>query len=58
MDENGNRRVDYESLKLPVIDRELPKVGWITFRSGFTEEEVRDIGAALRKVALHYAAQR
>ena len=58
VDENGNRRVDYESLELPVIDRELPKVGWITFRSGFTEEEVRDIGAALRKVALHYAAQR
>ena len=58
VDENGNRRVDYESLKLPVIDRELPKVGWITFRSGFTEEEVRDIGTAMRKVALHYAAQR
>ena len=58
VDENGNRRVDYKSLELPVIDRELPKVGWVSFRSGFTEEDVRDIGAAMRKVALHYASQR
>ena len=58
VDENGNRRVDYKSLELPVIDRELPKVGWVSFRSGFTEEDVRDIGAAMRKVALHYASRR
>lgn len=57
IDEHGNRRVDYQSLSLPVMERELPKVGWINFKSGFSEDEVRDIGAAMRKVALHYAAR-
>ena len=58
VDENGNRRVDYKSLELPVIEGELPKVGWVTFTSTFMEEDVRDIGAAMRKVALHYASRR
>ena len=40
-----------------MIERELPKVGGIQFLSTFTEDDVRDIGRAIRKVALHYAAR-
>ena len=58
VDEHGNRRVDYGSLHLPVMERELSKVGWVQFRSTFTEEDVRDIANAMRKVALHYAGRR
>ncbi len=57
VDENGERRIDYNALHLPVIERELPKVGGIQFLSTFTEDDVRDIGRAIRKVALHYAAR-
>jgi perosamine synthetase len=57
VDENGKRRIDYNALHLPVIERELPKVGGIQFRSTFTEEDVRDIGRAIRKVALHYSSR-
>ena len=58
VDERGNRRVDYGSLHLPVMERELSKVGFLQFRSTFTEEDVQDIATAMRKVALHYAGRR
>ena len=55
---NGTRRIDYNAVHLPVIEKELPKVGTVSFKSCFTEQEVRDIGSAMRKVALHYSANR
>ena len=57
VDEEGNRRIDYNALSLPVVERELPKTNGIIFR-GYTEEEARDIAGAIRKVALHYLDKR
>ena len=53
----GNRRIDYNALRLPVVERELPKTNGIIFR-GYTEDEARDIAGAIRKVALHYSSKR
>ena len=57
VDEDGNRRIDYNALRLPVVERELPKTNGIIFR-GYTEDEARDIAGAIRKVALHYSSKR
>ena len=57
VDEQGNRRIDYSSLHLPHIERELPKTGFILFRNSYTEQDAKDIAAAMRKVALHYAGR-
>ena len=57
VDEEGNRRIDYNALSLPVVERELPKTNGIIFR-GYTEDEARDIAGAIRKVALHYSSRR
>ena len=57
VDDTGKRRIDYNALHLPVIERELPKVGGIQFRSTFTEEDILDIAKAIRKVALHYSSR-
>jgi dTDP-4-amino-4,6-dideoxygalactose transaminase len=58
VDERGNRRIDYASMHLPVVERELPRTGCLMSRSTDTEEDARDIGTAIRKVALHYAARK
>ena len=58
VDEQGRKRIDYNEVHLPVVERELPKTGFVLFRSTFSEQDVRDIAAAMRKVALHYAARR
>ena len=55
VDEQGNRRIDYSTLHLPHIERDLPKTGFILFRNSYTEQDAKDIAAAMRKVALHYA---
>ena len=57
VDEQGNRRIDYSTIHLPHIERELPKTGFILFRNSYTEQDAKDIAAAMRKVALHYAEQ-
>jgi dTDP-4-amino-4,6-dideoxygalactose transaminase len=58
VDEQGNRRIDYASIHLPVLDREGPRTCCFMIRSTDTEEDARDIGTAIRKVALHYAARK
>ena len=51
VDEMGNRRVDYTKIRLPNIEQELPKTGFILFRNSLTDEDAHDIGAAMRKVS-------
>jgi dTDP-4-amino-4,6-dideoxygalactose transaminase len=58
VDERGQRRIDYETLHLPVIERLLPQTGFILFRNSYTEQDAVDIGAAMGKVARQYAARR
>jgi dTDP-4-amino-4,6-dideoxygalactose transaminase len=58
VDEQGNRRIDYNALHLPVVERELPKTNFILFSSGYSEDDARDIAGAIRKVALHYSSRR
>ena len=58
VDENGNRRVDYNALHLPVLEEELPKTLNVGGNSSYTEEDARDIATAFTKVALHYASRR
>ena len=58
IDEQGNRRIDYNALHLPVLEEELPKTMSIGGNSSYTEEDARDIATAMRKVALHYASRR
>ena len=36
-------------------ERDLPRTGFILFRNSYTEEDAKDIAAAMRKVTLHYA---
>ena len=55
VDEQGQRRIDYSTLHLPHIERDLPKTGFILFRNSYTEQDAKDIAAAMRKVALYYA---
>jgi len=55
VDEQGNRRIDYNALHLPLTERDLPRTGFILFRNSYTEQDAKDIAAAMRKVALHYA---
>ena len=57
VDEQGNRRIDYKSMHLPVIERELPGIGLVMSRSTDTEEDARDIGNGIRKVALHFSGR-
>ncbi len=57
VDEQGNRRIDYNALTLPVAERELPKIVSFGSNSRHTEEYAADIGNAIRKIALHYAAR-
>ncbi|MDE0140080.1 MAG: DegT/DnrJ/EryC1/StrS family aminotransferase [Caldilineaceae bacterium] len=57
VDEQGNRRMDYSKVHLPHTERELPKTGFILFRNSYSEQDAKDIAAAMRKVALHYAKQ-
>jgi dTDP-4-amino-4,6-dideoxygalactose transaminase len=58
VDEQGNRRVDYNALHLRVLEEELPKTLTVGGNSSYTEEDATDIATAIRKVALHYAARR
>ena len=58
VDEQGNRRIDYNAVHLPVVERELPRTNIILFSSTYSEEDARDIAGAIRKVALHYSSQR
>lgn len=58
VDEQGHRRIDYNALHLPRVEAGLPKTGYILFRNSYTEEDAHDIAAAMRKVALHFAARR
>ena len=55
VDEQGNRRIDYSEVRLPVIERELPMTGSILFRNSYTEEDARDIAGAMKKVSDYYA---
>jgi dTDP-4-amino-4,6-dideoxygalactose transaminase len=54
VDEQGNRRIDYASMHLPVIERLIATTGGIGARSTDTEEDARDIGTAIRKVARYF----
>ena len=56
VDEQGNRRIDYNALHLPVLEEELPKTLSVGGNSSYMEEDASDIANAIRKVALHYAA--
>ena len=56
VDEQGNRRIDYSEVSLPVIERELPMTGSILFRNSYTEEDARDIAGAMKKVSDYYAS--
>ena len=58
VDEQGNRRVDYNALHLPVLEEELPKSLTVGGNSSYTEEDATDIAAAIRKVAMHYSSRR
>ncbi len=58
VDEQGQRRIDYNALHLPVVERELPKTGFILFRNSYTEQDATDIATAIRKVATHYRLAR
>ena len=54
VDEQGNRRIDYASMHLPVIERLISTTGGIGARSTDTEEDARDIGTAILKVARYF----
>ncbi len=58
VDEQGRRRVDYTKVRLPNIESELPKTGFILFRNSYTEDDARDIAAAMKKVSDYYAPRR
>ena len=58
VDEQGNRRVDYNALHLSVLEEELPKTLTVGGNSSYTEEDGRDIATAIRKVAMHYSSRR
>jgi dTDP-4-amino-4,6-dideoxygalactose transaminase len=58
VDEQGNRRADYNAVTLPVAERELPKIVSFISHSRHTDEYAADIGNAIRKVALHYASRK
>jgi dTDP-4-amino-4,6-dideoxygalactose transaminase len=58
VDEQGNRRIDYSKVHLPVIERDLPMTGSIYFRNSYTEQDARDIAAAMKKVSDYYASRR
>ena len=53
-DEAGNRRIDYPSMQLPVVERELPKMQFIMSSNFHTEKVAREIGTAIQKVADYY----
>lgn len=57
VDEQGNRRIDYNELHLPVLEEELPKTMNVGGNSSYTEKDGTDIATAIRKVALHYSAR-
>jgi perosamine synthetase len=54
VDEQGNRRIDYASMHLPVIERLLASTSALGARSTDTEEDARDIGTAICKVARYF----
>ena len=54
VDEAGNRRIDYPSMELPVVERELPKMQFISAKNFQSEDIARDIGTAIQKVADYF----
>lgn len=58
VDGQGNRRIDYSEVRLPNVESELPKTGFILFRNSYTDEDAHDIAAAMRKVSSYYAGRR
>ncbi len=56
VDEQGRRRVDYTKVRLPNVESELPKTGFILLRNSYTDEDSHDIAAAMRKVSSYYAS--
>ena len=58
VDEQGNRRVDYNALHLPVLEEELPQTLTVGGNSSYTEEDATDIATAIRKVAMHFSSLR
>ncbi len=50
-DENGLPRVDYRVVCLPHIEARMPGLGFFHMRNSFTDADVADIVAAVRKVA-------
>ena len=58
VDEQGNRRIDYNALHLPVVQRELPKLGHIMSSNNHSDEDARDIGTAIQKVAGYYYSRK
>ena len=58
VDESGNRRIDYQSMHLPVVEREMPKMAFIMARNHHTDQDARDIGTAIQKVAEYYYSRK
>ena len=58
VDEQGRRRVDYTKVRLPNVESELPKTGFILLRNSYTDDDAHDIAAAMRKVSSYYASRR
>ena len=58
VDEQGNTRIDYNEVHLPVVEALLPRTSSILFYSSFSEDDARDMANAVKKVANFYAANR
>jgi dTDP-4-amino-4,6-dideoxygalactose transaminase len=58
VDEQGNRRVDYNALHLPVLEDELPRTLSVGGHSNYTDEDARDIANAIIKVAGYYSGHK
>ena len=55
IDESGLTRVDYRLVKLPVVERMLPNLGYFHYRNSFSDADVRDIARAIEKVATFFS---
>ncbi|MEF8756296.1 MAG: DegT/DnrJ/EryC1/StrS family aminotransferase [Accumulibacter sp.] len=55
IDESGLTRVDYRLVKLPVVERMLPNLGYFHYRNSFSDADVRDIARAIKKVATAFS---
>lgn len=58
IDESGLTRVDYRLVKLPVVERMLPNLGYFHYRNSFSDADVRDIARAIEKVATSFSLRK